>query len=88
VGREGAFTGRRGSGEEVVVPYFHGSRSCPSAGGHPETMKMRGWRRRAALWHVCALLARGAYMPTKTVGTYAPPAAIANSLCRRHARIH
>jgi hypothetical protein len=20
--------------------YFHGSRSCPSAGGHPETMKM------------------------------------------------
>jgi hypothetical protein len=34
----------------------------------------RGWRRRAASWHVRALrIPRGAYMPTKTVGTYAPP---------------
>ncbi len=37
---------------------------------------LAGWRRRAVFWHVCdPPIPRDAYMPTKTVGTYAPPAA-------------
>ena len=37
--RDGAFTSRRGSGEGARVCYFHGSCTCPSAHGHPESVK-------------------------------------------------
>jgi hypothetical protein len=57
--------------------HFHGSRSCPSANGHPETMKIaRRWtdvaRASRPLWHGHPARAREPDAPATAGETPAP----------------